>query len=644
MLNSSNKVNNYHYFFHVITVLVIILIIVSCNIKKNNLTDSLTLLKGDVNGAVIEKNNKKLVIYGNPGNQIIEADVLLLTHCRRDLLWASKSIIESGAKTFIPVKEYDYFIKIDSFWNDFKYSRFHDYSQQTTKYPIKNLNIHHTFAGGDNYKWQEIDFQVINTPGYTRGAISYIADIDGKRIAFTGDLIFGDGKLFDVYNLQDNIEDLDIMGYHGYASRMAQLIGSLQTLKSYKPEIIIPARGPIIHNPVIAIDKLIYQLQRLYSNYLTTSAYRWYTGDEKQYSLAQRAQLNPTKIDWISLVSTRNDNPTWLEHEINSVLIRSKNGSAFLIDCGIESAFKHFFENQDSQDPVKIDGVFITHYHDDHTAYIPKIIEKYNCPVYVTKELEDILSNPKAYRMPAMIDIPIKNIQVVKDKHIMHWNEFKFTFYNFPGQTIYHNALLVETENDKIFFIGDSFSPSGMDDYCLQNRNIIQQDEGYYYCLDILREMPEDIWLVNQHIKELFRFTSEQLDFMEQKLRERVDILVELSPWEDINYMIDEQWARFYPYECQDIKGQKFKVSVKILNHKNDRCIYRINPIVHSKGIDISPSYSEIDLGAKQEGTVTFSLSASQSLDTGMYLLTADIMFDGEVLHEWCEGIINIIK
>jgi glyoxylase-like metal-dependent hydrolase (beta-lactamase superfamily II) len=604
-----------------------------------------TLLKGDVNGVVVEKNNKKLVIYGNPTNQNIEAEVLLLTHCRRDLLWASQPIIKSSARVYVPEKELNFFIKTDSFWNDFRHSRFHDYSQQTTKYPVKSIKTDHvlTLTGGGSFQWQDIGFQVINTPGYTRGATSYIADIDGKRMAFAGDLIYGDGKIFELYSLQDHVEELGILGYHGYASRMALLIESLKTLRNFEPDIIIPVRGPIIDNPAIAIDQLIDRLQRLYSNYLSTTAYRWYTGDKKQHSLAERVELDPRKIDWMPLASTRNDNPPWLEHVNNSVLIRSKHGPVFLIDCGMESTYRHLFENNNN-DNINIDGIFITHYHDDHTAYIPKIIDKFECPVYVTIELEDILSNPRAYRLPAMINRPIQNIKVVGDKHVMHWNEFKFTFYNFPGQTLYHDAMLVEGENDKIFFIGDSFSPSGMDDYCLQNRNIIQEGQGYYYCIDLLRKLPEDVWFVNQHIMEPFRFTLEQLDFMEEKLWDRMNILAEVSPWADVNYITDERWVRIYPYESQVRKGQDLKISFKILNHKNDSCAYRIHPIVYSEDITILPTSKDIILSAKQEGEVTFSISTSQTADIDMHFLTADITVDGQVLHEWCEGLIEIVN
>ena len=265
-------------FFAPLIHLFFLLLIVSCEPKKGNLTPSVMVIIGDVNGVVINRNDKKLVIYGHPQEPAIKADNLLLTHCRRDLLWAAKSMIENGSKTYVPADELDLFTKTDSFWNDFTHLRYHDYAQQTTKYPARPLDVRHTLQGGDIFNWQDLEIQVVNTPGYTRGAISYICQIDGKKIAFTGDLIYGDGQLFDLYSLQDKIADLDIMGYHGFASRMAGLIKSLELIKAQKPDIIVPSRGPVIRNPESAINKLTDRLQRLYSNYLSTTAYKWYTG------------------------------------------------------------------------------------------------------------------------------------------------------------------------------------------------------------------------------------------------------------------------------------------------------------------------------------------------------------------------------
>jgi hypothetical protein len=64
------------------------------------------------------------------------------------------------------------------------------------------------------------------------------------------------------------------------------------------------------------------------------------------------------------------------------------------------------------------------------------------------------------------------------------WNEFEFTYSYLPGHTIYHGGLLVRHDSGKsIFFVDDSFTPSGMDDYCLLNRNFLAPENGFLACM-----------------------------------------------------------------------------------------------------------------------------------------------------------------
>jgi len=61
----------------------------------------------------------------------------------------------------------------------------------------------------------------------------------------------------------------------------------------------------------------------------------------------------------------------------------------------------------------------------------------------------------------------------------IRWHEFQFTFFDFPGQTLYHDGLLVQHDGaDRPLFAGDSFTPSGIDDYCLQNRDFVGEGEA----------------------------------------------------------------------------------------------------------------------------------------------------------------------
>ena len=105
--------------------------------------------------------------------------------------------------------------------------------------------------------------------------------------------------------------------------------------------------------------------------------------------------------------------------------------------------------------------------------------DEFHCPVYFCREMRDILEHPEAYRMPCLTPNAIHSVHPMEEGAKQRWNEFEFTYSYFPGQTIYHGGLLAKRDDGQtIFFVGDSFTPSGMDDYCLLNRNFFAPEKG----------------------------------------------------------------------------------------------------------------------------------------------------------------------
>jgi glyoxylase-like metal-dependent hydrolase (beta-lactamase superfamily II) len=535
-----------------------------------------------------------------------------------------------------------YFAKSDSLWRDYSLARFHDYYCQTTKFGYLPLKADRYVKGGDIIKWQGIDFRVFDTPGYTRGAVTYIAEIDGKKFAFVGDLIFGEGKIFDLYSFQDFFRE--IRGYHGYAARVGKLISSLQVIAAERPDFIVPSRGPVISDPGAAVQKLIQTIRQLYSNYMSISAYRWYY-PEQMNALADSITGTSAKIDWMPYSSViLRDTPEWYRHISNSNLVLSGDSSAFLIDCGTKEAFGEILKMKHSGRLKRLDGVFITHFHDDHTELINEVVKEFGCPVYVTRELKDILENPSSYHLPCLTTHSIPNLTIMENGEKMTWKEFTLTFNYFPGQTIYHDAVLFEKSNgEAIFFVGDSFTPSGIDDYCLLNRNLLHPGTGYFYCLDMLKDLPGNVLLSNQHVEPLFAFSREQLENMTDVLLERTLILKDLLPFDDINYGIDEQWARIYPYGQKASPGGSLDFSVKIFNHSGEAKTFTLEP-AETEGLNVEPEKVSIVIGPQTEGEQNFRVSVSETAAPGISLLFVTVKFDGWDLHEWCEGLVEISR
>jgi glyoxylase-like metal-dependent hydrolase (beta-lactamase superfamily II) len=630
----------------VVQVATIVTVLVGSCVGAANerLSPSVTVSAGAINGVCIEREGRRLVVYGDPQEQWQTADFVLFTHSRRDVVWAGRGLVEAGAGSVAPVREVEQFTKVEDFWTSFWDKRFHDYAQQSTRILTMPLRVDQTVQEGTELPWQDLKVQVLDTPGYTCGAVSYFVEVDGRKYGFVGDLIYGEGQLPDLYSLQDAVSQAKIGGYHGYAGRIGELIASLRKVAAQKADLIVPARGPVIREPAAALDRLIARLQAAYTNYLSINAGHWYF-KERYDTLAARALGRADRVPWMPYARTvEKQPPDWIVPIHNSRLILSRDGSGFLVDCGSRAIIEQVRKLKDLGRLTSVEGLFITHYHDDHTDKVNEFLQESPCPVYTTPIQEDILRRPGAYRLPCVTGNAIERLEVIPDGGRKTWKEFTLTFYDYPGQTIYHSAMLAERDTgEKIFFIGDSFTPSGMDDYCLQNRNLLRPGTGYLYCLDLLtRKIPPETLLINQHVVEPFRFDADQLRHLKETFTQRRQLLRDLFPWDEPDFGIDEQWARIYPYGQEILSGQWATMTVKLLNHSSNSNTFTV-ALNAPAGFETEPRRISITALPGQEVDAQFRLRTVGQLSRSIQVVTADVQVGPWDLRQWCEGLVKIL-
>ena len=596
---------------------------------------------GGINGASILREGSRIAFYGDPKGTLRDVETVFLTHHRRDVAWAGVTLADDGTMVVAPAAELPLISNAEGFWSEFRGTRFHDYAQQSTKVLGSDLYVNEPASGGRSFEWRGLSIEVLDTPGYTRGAVTYLLELDGRRIAFTGDLIYEGGRIFDLYSLQDSIEETETRGYHGYAARSAALLRSLARLQAAEPDIIVPARGPILLDPARDIELLSERIRRLFRAYFRTDALRWYWGEENLLARARRI-LGTEEIDWMPMaVKLRQTPPRWWYKFGTSRLLVSDTKAAFLIDCGSEDVMRWVQRLKRRRVFNRLEGIFVTHFHDDHTDFVQAMAAEESVPVYAGEEIRDILERPSAYHMPAMTDRPIRPVSGLSEGQALRWHEFEFRYTYFPGQAIYHGGLDVRRDNgERYFFIGDSFSPSGLDDYCLLNRHLLHPWLGHFRCLDKIAEMEGDYWLVNQHIEEVFRYDQQQLATMREVLEEKKRVIAELVPWEDPNFGIDEQWVRFYPYGQNVVAGREFDLYGVVLNHLPEAETFRIQPQLPN-GWRCVPAFAEVHVGPRQEERIRFRVTAPER-GRGPALLTAHIAFREHDLRHWIEALVDV--
>jgi len=534
------------------------------------------------------------------------------------------------------------------FWNDYLVKgRFNEESCASTNRPFSPLRL---LPGGeilgvkegDTFQIGDWKHHVLETPGMSRGSVSY--DSDGT--VYTGDLIYGDGKIANLYDLQDNFPEADIGPYHGFMARAPHLIASLEKIRAIKPTRLVPADNQVIENPNDAIDTLIARLRAVYRNYLSTCALWWYFGENRMNASAAAIlgdEFDPAKLDRMP-EAKKYENPDWLTGFSTTRMIRSETGDVFVMDVGDDGVAERIIGLHKSGKIRNVTGIFVTHYHHDHNTGVPKVADFFDAAV----SLADILERPGAYRMPCLQNIVVPVVRK-SDGETMRWNEFEFTFFDFPGQTLYHNALLVRkvVQNDSerpILFIGDSFTPTGIDDYCAWNRNLLKDGKGYLYCLEKIRSLDPAPLLVNAHVDPPFEFDAARLDYIEHALRERMKLLVNLLAVPEINFGLDHAWCRFDPFVAEFKPGESILLKMVITNHfdkpfkfqvelePGDEFPFQITPSDKSRTLSVEPG---------KEHSISWTLNPTDET-AKLGFLSAKVTTEGGSLTGRCEAVFQM--
>jgi hypothetical protein len=92
--------------------------------STESLPKGLRFVPGPVNGAVIERDGRTLVIYGDPSGRV-SAEMVLLAEARRDAVWAARAVARRGAEVVAPDGEADVLNHPGKFWAEFREKRFH---------------------------------------------------------------------------------------------------------------------------------------------------------------------------------------------------------------------------------------------------------------------------------------------------------------------------------------------------------------------------------------------------------------------------------------------------------------------------------------------------------------------------------------
>jgi len=397
----------------------------------------------------------------------------------------------------------------------------------------------------------------VDAAGPSPGALAWLVCSGGLRVLFSGAAALAGGRLHDLWSLQKGFGV--IQDYHGILGAAPELHKTLQRFVTLKPDLLVPAYGALEKSPEGSLASLRDRLTRLQQNIVRASALNHYFPE--LYHAWNRSWPRLPKAETLPLP------PPVRYLGDTSFLLRSQDGYGFLIDCGNSDTADKLHDQTRSGQMNGLEGVWITHMHYDHTEGLVRLLALFDCPVYASRLTADTLCHPHAYFIPCQYPEPFPVVGLT-DQTVFTWREFTLTSFEFPGQTLYHGGLLVEGQGHRILFAGDSFSSTGLDDYCPQNRVLPGPGRGMQLCLDRIRAYQPDC-LINQHQQQAFRFTQEELDTFDQILVERGHLTEELTG-RSAGWAWDDAWFRAVPFEQTAAPGANLEVAVHVTNHDQE--------------------------------------------------------------------------
>ncbi len=602
--------------------------------RLEEISPHLSVFHGAVNTGVIRNGNSALLIDCGDG-EVRESlaprrvDAMLFTHHHRDQACGASELMGSATRVGVPAAEAELFSDPGSYWND-PARRWHVYSFRPQHLVLAEpLRVDRLVEDGDVIEWGPARITVLSTPGHTDGGVSYVVDVDQRRVIFCGDLIYDGGRIWDLFSLQKGVATSD---YHGFLGSREELIGSLRRVGELHPHLLVPSHGEVISEPLPAMEALANRLRECYRVYTETSATRHYW----PHLIGEAVGDGPGMP-----FGEEMDAPSFLRHFGTSWVILSESGAAFVMDCGEPVALEGVRSLVSSGEAGPVEGLWITHYHDDHVDSVPDFQREFDCPCFADEYVAAVITSPLSWRLPCISPAMVRVDRVTRDGESWDWREFRMTAYHFPGQALNHGALLVEGRDVRMLFVGDSFTPSGMDDYCPQNRNFLGEGVGYDRCISLVEQLRPDV-MFNPHVGAGFRFGDKQLEFMRANLARRQRLYEELLGWEDINRGLDDSWVSCYPYEQHVGPGDAAAIEVVLTNHLPREERFVAQPVVPSSwGCEaVTPAEGCAPPGG--EGRLAFELLVPAGAVPARYVVPVNVQCEGRRLARFAEAVIVV--
>jgi glyoxylase-like metal-dependent hydrolase (beta-lactamase superfamily II) len=557
---------------------------------------------------------------------------VLHTHHHRDQCWGTPRLRSIGARVAVPEYERHLFESAEGYWQTRR--TFDNYDNRNTLFTSgADIPVDAALEDYEEFVWRSYRFEVLPAKGHTFGSSCLITEIDGRRIAFTGDLLSAGGKLYQLHAMEY---------IYGGLEGLLFTMQSIRALDRRRVDRALPSHG-------VPIDDPGGDIRRLERRLIRAAELGRGLAIAPQTPVPETAYLPEPKLVPIS--------PHLLWGGIwtcsNFYVLLSDSGKALFIDYGhaytphmhigadhegletMRFVEHHLDELAEEHHVRAIDVVIPTHIHDDHTCGIPYLQRHRGTACWALDDVAKVLEDPAAWAStPCTFPKPIRIDRRLADGDQVRWEEYDLEIFHAPGQTEFASIITGTIDGRKVAFTGDN--------YFLAEVTRSGRPETLPYQTTVMRNSFQ-LWM-HRRCAELMRMVGPELicpghDQVLPCHKEDIDAYVDFIARKEAVFrelvgqpadqFIDLFWVRLLPYVANARGGDSVRYRILARNNLERRAAIGAR-LIAPPGWSAGSEGGEIELDRGGRGEITLSVAVPRDVPSRRYLITAEITVDGQ--------------
>jgi glyoxylase-like metal-dependent hydrolase (beta-lactamase superfamily II) len=540
---------------------------------------------------------------------------VVVTHHHRDSVQGLARAEAAGARIWVPPVELELIAGASYHWQQRRLENDYDLRQDTFT-PLESMRVSGAVSEYRTRAYGAFELYALPTPGHTAGSLTYLCEVDGRRLAFCGDLVHAGGKVPSLAATQ--------WSYSG-AEGLAATHVSCGVLAAREPDLLLPAHGPPIESVGEELAAVRARVKELFDLRLE----------------------QPWDLDDMFASPWAPVTPHFLRNRAsfaNSYALVSENGAALLVDFGydvttglvpttVREARRALLWPLDAlrrdHGVERIEAAIPTHYHDDHVAGLGLLREVEGTEVWAPENLAPILLEPARYDLPCLWFEPIWVDRLLTFGEPLRWHEYELRLHPLPGHTLYAAAIEVEVDGKRILATGDQQSGGERPILNYQYRNRFRIDD-FVASAELYRRIRPDV-IVSGHWPPQ-EVTDELLDRLAADGARLAELHRELLPVEAALAV------RIEPYRSFVESGETVELDV-IVRNPLDREVAAEVELATSEGWEV-PEPQAATLAPAAERVLRFRVVAAAPARRAR--IAADLTLDGVRIGQQAHALVDV--